>query len=127
MVGWLVFLGIYQIFLAWKFGTFFEGTTATCATTSAARARAALRGHRRDRTRRRVGRLAPAPVGVPASFILQGLIYLLMRSAGSSSASLGKPAPDRLAAAGCAFGAYNLWWLTRPDMRRAFARPTRPG
>ena len=25
MVGWLVFLGIYQIFLAWKFGTFFEG------------------------------------------------------------------------------------------------------
>jgi hypothetical protein len=26
MVGWLVFLGVYQIFLAWKFGTFFEGS-----------------------------------------------------------------------------------------------------
>ena len=26
MVGWLVFLGFYQIFLAWRFGTFFEGT-----------------------------------------------------------------------------------------------------
>src|SRR5271165_3505402 len=26
LVGWLVFLGLYQIFLAWKFGTFFEGT-----------------------------------------------------------------------------------------------------
>ena len=25
MVGWLVFLGIYQIALAWRFGTFFEG------------------------------------------------------------------------------------------------------
>ena len=25
MVGWLVFLGIYQITLAWRFGTFFEG------------------------------------------------------------------------------------------------------
>jgi hypothetical protein len=26
MVGWLVFLGVYQIFLTWKFGTFFEGS-----------------------------------------------------------------------------------------------------
>jgi hypothetical protein len=26
MVGWLVFLGFCQIFLAWRFGTFFEGT-----------------------------------------------------------------------------------------------------
>jgi len=26
MVWWLVFLGLYQIFLAWRFGTFFEGT-----------------------------------------------------------------------------------------------------
>jgi len=25
MVGWMVFLGIYQITLAWRFGTFFEG------------------------------------------------------------------------------------------------------
>ena len=34
MVGWLVFLGVYQIFLAWRFGTFFEGETATYATIS---------------------------------------------------------------------------------------------
>ena len=27
MVGWLVFLGVYQVFLAWRFGTFFEGTS----------------------------------------------------------------------------------------------------
>ena len=36
MVGWLVFLGIYQILLAWKFGTFFEGSKGICGTTSAA-------------------------------------------------------------------------------------------
>ena len=120
MVGWLVFLGIYQIFLAWKFGTFFEGThgdlrhyfcNAVLEPLYAAIGITALvvawgGWHLR-------------PWAYKASFVLQGLIYLLILG-GIIFRILGKPAPIGWLLLDAAFGAYNLWWLTRPYVRQAF-------
>ena len=79
MVGWLVFLGIYQIFLAWKFGTFFEGTHGDL--------RHYFGGAVLEPLYAVIGVTALVvawggwhlrPWAYTASFILQGLIYLLI-------------------------------------------------
>ena len=125
MVGWMVFLGVYQIFLAWRFGTFFEGTSGD------------LRSYFGGAT------LEPlyAAVGVIAlivawggwrlrrwayllAWVLQGLIFALALSVLVLWIA-GKSAPAGWLLLDCAFGAYNVWWLTRPDTGRAFAKPTR--
>ena len=125
MVGWMVFLGVYQIFLAWRFGTFFEGTSGD------------LRSYFGGAT------LEPlyAAVGVIAlivawggwrlrrwayllAWVFQGLIFALALSVLVLWIA-GKSAPAGWLLLDCAFGAYNVWWLTRPDTRRAFAKPTR--
>jgi hypothetical protein len=125
MVGWLIFLGLYQIFLAWRFGTFFEGSDGI------------LRGY--------YGGVAMEPlyaaVGVIAlvvawggwrlrpwayrlAWVLQGLVFALaLVIIGLWLA--GKSAPIWWLLLDCAFGAYNVWWLTRPDTRRAFRKEAR--
>lgn len=125
MVGWMVFLGVYQIALAWRFGTFFEGEQGD------------LRQYYGGAT------LEPlyATIGVVAlviawggwhmrrwaylaSFVLQALIYLLIIG-GLVVWLAGKPAPVGWLLLDSAFGAYNLWWLLQPETRAAFARRDR--
>ena len=120
MVGWLVFLGIYQILLAWKFGTFFEGKDGDLrhyygnavleplyATIGVIALIVAWGGWRLR------------PWAYTASFILQGLVYLVVLG-GLILWLVGKSAPVGWLLLDAAFGAYNLWWLTRPETRRAF-------
>ena len=121
MVGWLVFLGFYQIFLAWKFGTFFEGTQGDL--------RHYYGGTALEPLYAAIGVIALVvawggwrlrPWAYRASFVLQGLVFIVV-IAGVVLWLAGKSAPVGWLMLDAAFGAYNLWWLTRPETRRAFA------
>jgi hypothetical protein len=121
MVGWLVFLGIYQIFLAWKFGTFFEGVHGDL--------RHYYGGAALEPLYAVIGVTALIvawggwrlqPWAYKASFVLQGMVYVLVIG-GIVVRLAGKSAPIWWLLLDAAFGAYNLWWLTRPETRRAFA------
>jgi hypothetical protein len=122
MVGWLVFLGIYQIFLAWKFGTFFEGSQGDL--------RHYFGGAALEPLYAAIGVVALIvawggwrlrPWAYRASFVLQGLVYLVVLS-GIVLWLAGKSAPVGWLLLDAAFGAYNLWWLLQPGTRQAFAR-----
>jgi hypothetical protein len=126
MVGWLVFLGIYQIFLAWRFGTFFEGVHGDL--------RAYYGGAALEPLYATIGVIALVvawggwrlrPWAYRASFVLQGLVYLVVL-AGLILWATGKSAPVGWLALDAAFGAYNLWWLLQPETRAAFAPPAKP-
>ena len=120
MVGWMVFLGIYQITLAWRFGTFFEGEDGDL--------RQYYGGATLEPLYAAIGIIALViawggwnlrPWAYRASFILQGLIYLVIL-VGVVVRLTGHSAPIWWLLLDAAFGAYNLWWLTRPETRRAF-------
>jgi len=122
MVGWLVFLGLYQIFLAWRFGTFFEGTDGDL--------RQYFGGEALEPLYATIGVIALIiawggwhlrPWAYRASFVLQGLIYILVIG-GIVVRLLGKPAPVGWLLLDAAFGAYNLWWLLQPETKRAFKK-----
>jgi len=126
MVGWLVFLGFYQIVLAWRFGTFFEGVHGDL--------RHYFGGVALEPLYAVIGVLALVlawggwhlrPWAYKASFVLQGLIFLLILG-GLIFWIIGKPAPMWWLALDALFGAYNIWWLTRPETRRAFTRSPDP-
>ena len=126
MVGWLVFLGIYQIALAWRFGTFFEGEDGDL--------RQYYGGATLEPLYATIGVLALIvawggwklrPWAYRAAWILQGLVYALVVG-GVLFWLMGKPAPVWWLLLDAAFGAYNIWWLTRPDTRAAFVRPADP-
>jgi len=120
MVGWLVFLGIYQIFLAWRLGTFFEGSKGLF--------REDLGGAAMEPLYAAVGALALIiawggwrlrPWAYRLAWVFQGLIFALaLVIIGLWLA--GKDVPIHWLLLDCVFGAYNVWWLTRPDVRRAF-------
>ena len=120
MVGWMVFLGVYQIFLAWRFGTFFEGTKGLLRTHYGVEAVLPLYIA--------VGVVALIvawggwylrPWAYIVAWVFQGLIFALALSVFGLWFA-GKDAPVGWLLLDCAFGAYNTWWLTRPDVRRAF-------
>jgi len=122
MVGWMVFLGIYQIFLAWRFGTFFEGTRGDL--------RKYYGGATLEPLYATIGIVALViawggwrlrPWAYKASFVLQGLIYLVVLG-GIVLWLTGKSAPIGWLLLDSAFGAYNLWWLLRPETRAAFGQ-----
>ena len=122
MVGWLVFLGLYQIFLAWKFGTFFEGTQGDL--------RHYFGGAALEPLYATIGVIALIiawggwrlrPWAYRASFVLQGLVYVVVIG-GIVVRLLGKPAPVGWLLLDAAFGAYNLWWLLQPETKRAFSK-----
>jgi hypothetical protein len=52
-------------------------------------------------------------------FLLQGLVYALVVVVVALWID-GKPAPVGWLALDAAFGAYNIWWATRPETREAF-------
>jgi len=120
MVGWLVFLGVYQIFLAWQFGTFFEG--------SAGDLRALYGGAALEPLYATIGVIALViawggwrlrPWAYRLAWVFQILIFALaMTIFGLWWA--GKTVPVVWLVLDCAFGAYNAWWLLQPDVRRAF-------
>ena len=121
MVGWLVFLGFYQIFLAWKFGTFFEGSNGDL--------RHYYGGAALEPLYAAIGVMALVvawggwrlrPWAYRASFVLQGLVFLVV-IVGVVLRLAGKSAPIGWLILDAAFGVYNLWWLTRPETRQAFA------
>ena len=120
MVGWMVFLGVYQITLAWRFGSFFEGTQGD------------LRNHFGglvlEPLYATIGVIALViawggwhlrPWAYRASFVLQGLIYVLIIG-GIIVRLTGHPAPIWWLVLDALFGAYNLWWLLQPGTRKAF-------
>ena len=120
MVGWLVFLGFYQIFLAWRFGTFFEGSRGLL--------RAEDGGVALEPLYATVGVIALIvawggwrlrPWAYSAAWLLQGLVFALAIVV-VGLWWVGKDAPVGWLLLDCAFGAYNVWWLTRPDVRAAF-------
>jgi len=120
MVGWLVLLGFYQIFLAWRFGTFFEGTSGDL--------REALGGAALEPLYASIGVLALViawggwrlrPWAYELAWVFQGMVFALALVVISLWVS-GKDAPVGWLLLDVAFGAYNVWWLTRPDVRRAF-------
>jgi len=126
MVGWLVFLGIYQIFLAARFGTFFEGSKGDLrhyygastmeplyATIGVVALIVAWGGWRLR------------PWAYRASFVLQGLVYLVVLG-GIILWLTGKSAPVGWLLLDAAFGVYNLWWLLQPATRAAFRPPPAP-
>ena len=122
MVGWLVFLGIYQIFLAWRFGTFFEGDEGDL--------RKDYGGVAMEPLYAAVGVLALIvawggwrlrPWAYRLAWVFQGLIFVLALTIIVLWAA-GKTVPIGWLLLDCAFGAYNVWWLTRPGTRRAFRR-----
>jgi hypothetical protein len=123
MVGWLVFLGFYQIFLAWKFGTFFEGKKGD------------LRHYFGAGTMEplyiAIGVLALVvawggwrlrPWAYRLAWVFQGLVFAVVLG-GIVARIAGKPAPLAWLLLDTAFGAYNVWWLLQPETRRAFAKP----
>lgn len=122
MVGWLVFLGIYQIVLAWRFGTFFEGEQG--------RLREYYGGATLEPLYAAIGVLALIvawggwrlrPWAYRLAWVFQGLVFAF---AGGIIVLwiAGKSVPIGWLLLDCAFGAYNVWWLTRPETRRAFRR-----
>ena len=127
MVGWMVFLGIYQIFLAWRFGTFFEGERGDL--------RKYYGGATLEPLYATIGVLALVvawggwklrPWAYRLAWVFQGLIFVLALAVIGLWIA-GKSVPIGWLLLDCAFGAYNVWWLTRPDTRRAFrSAPDRP-
>ena len=124
MVGWMVFLGVYQIFLAWRFGTFFEGSKGDL--------RNYFGGATLEPLYAAIGVLALVvawggwrlrPWAYRLAWIFQGLVFALALTVFVLWVA-GKSAPAGWLLLDCAFDAYNVWWLTRPDTRRAFAKPT---
>jgi len=122
MVGWLVFLGFYQIFLAWRFGTFFEGSDGDL--------RRYFGGAALEPLYASIGVLALIvawggwrlrPWAYRMAFVLQGLIFVVVIG-GIVVRLLGKSAPVGWLLLDAGFGAYNLWWLLQPDTKRAFSR-----
>ena len=120
MVGWLVFLGIYQIALAWRFGTFFEGEDGDL--------RQYYGGATLEPLYATIGVLALIvawggwrlrPWAYRTAWVLQTLVFVLV-AGGLIVRLLGHPAPVGWLLLDAAFGAYNVWWLTRPATRAAF-------
>jgi len=127
MVGWLVFLGLYQILLAWRFGTFFEGSQGDL--------RAYYGGATLEPLYATIGVVALVvawggwrlkPWAYRVSFVLQGLVFVVVLG-GLILWATGKSAPVGWLALDAAFGAYNLWWLLQPETRAAFAPRSTPG
>jgi len=125
MVGWLVFLGFYQIFFAWKFGSFFEGTKGDLRHYDGGVAVEPLYAA--------VGVLALIvawglwhlrPWAYRLGFILQGLIFLLAAVVIGLWVA-GKRAPVGWIVLDCIFGAYNVWWALQPETKRAY-QPASP-
>ena len=120
MVGWLVFLGIYQVFLAWRFGTFFEGSRGLL--------RGQYGGAALEPLYAAIGLVALVvawggwrlrPWAYRLAWVFQGLVFgLALVVIGLWLA--GKDAPIGWLLLDCAFGAYNTWWLLRSDVRQAF-------
>jgi len=52
-------------------------------------------------------------------FVLQGLVYALVIVVIALWAD-GKPAPVGWLILDALFGAYHIWWATRPETKRAF-------
>jgi len=126
MVGWLVFLGLYQILLAWRFGTFFEGSQGDL--------RAYYGGATLEPLYATIGVVALVvawggwrlrPWAYRVSFVLQGLVFVVVLG-GLILWATGKSAPVGWLALDAAFGAYNLWWLLQPETRAAFAPRSTP-
>ena len=124
MVGWMVFLGIYQITLAWRFGTFFEGEQGDL--------RQYYGGAALEPLYATIGVLALIvawggwrlrPWAYTAAWVLQGLIFVLIVG-GEIFWLMGKPAPTLWLLLDAVFGIYNVWWLTRPATRAAFGLRT---
>ena len=122
MVGWLVFLGFYQIFLAWKFGTFFEGKNGDLRHYFGAGTMEPLYAA--------IGVLALVvawggwrlrPWAYRLAWVFQGLVFAVVL-AGIALRIAGKPAPIAWLLLDTAFGAYNVWWLLQPGTRRGFAQ-----
>ena len=123
MVGWLVFHGVYQIALAWRFGTFFEGDDGDL--------RKLYGGAAMEPLYAAVGVLALVvawggwrlrPWAYRLAWVFQALIFVL--AAGIIVAWFaGKSVPIGWLLLDCAFGAYNSWWLTRPATKVAFFPP----
>ena len=120
MVGWLVFLGVYQILLAWRFGTFFEGSKGLL--------RAEFGGVALEPLYAVIGVMALVvawggwhlrPWAYRLAWVFQGLVFALALVV-LGMWLVGDNAPLGWLLLDCAFGAYNVWWLTRPDVRRAF-------
>jgi hypothetical protein len=120
----MVFLGIYQITLAWRFGTFFEGEKGDL--------RQYYGGAALEPLYATIGVVALVvawggwrlrPWAYRAAWVLQGLIFVLIVG-GEIFWLMGKPAPTLWLLLDGAFGVYNVWWLTRPATRAAFGRPT---
>ena len=119
-IGWLVFLGVWQILLAWRFGTFFEGSQGLLRDVyggSALEPFYAATG---------VAALALAfggwnlrPWAYWLAWVFQGLVFAVaLLVIGLWWA--GEDSPVGWLLLDCAFGAYNVWFLTRPDVRHAF-------
>jgi hypothetical protein len=120
MVGWLVFLGVYQIFLAWAFGSFFEGTQGDL--------REALGGVAMEPIYAAVGVVALVtawggwhlkPWAYDLGWLVQGAIFALAIVIFVAWFA-GKNVPVVWLIVDCLFGAYNVYFLTRPEVRRAF-------
>ena len=120
MVGWLVLLGFYQIFLAWRFGTFFEGTKGDL--------RADFGGAALEPLYASIGILAWVvawggwrlrPWAYVVAWVFQGMVFALAAVVIGLWVD-GNDAPVGWLILDLIFGAYNVWWLTRPDVRRAF-------
>ena len=120
MVGWLVLLGFYQIFLAWRFGTFFEGTKGDL--------RADFGGAALEPLYASIGILAWVvawggwrlrPWAYVVAWVFEGMVFALAAVVIGLWID-GNDAPVGWLILDLIFGAYNVWWLTRPDVRRAF-------
>ena len=120
MVGWLVLLGFYQVFLAWRFGTFFEGTKGDL--------RADFGGAALEPLYASIGILAWVvawggwrlrPWAYVVAWVFQGMVFALAAVVIGLWID-GNDAPVGWLILDLIFGAYNVWWLTRPDVRRAF-------
>jgi hypothetical protein len=126
MVAWMVFLGLYQILFAWKYGTFYEGD------------RGDLRKYYGG------GTMEPlyAAIGVAAliiawggwrlrpwayifAWIFQGVIFAVVLG-GLALRIAGKPAPIIWLLLDAAFGIFNVWWLLQADVRAAFCKGKAP-
>lgn len=122
MVGWLVFLGVYQILFAWRYGTFFEGEQGDL--------RQYFGGAALEPLYIAVGVLALVvawggwrlrPWAYRLAWVFQGLVFALV-AGGLVVKATGHPAPVGWLLLDTAFGAYNVWWLTRPATRAAFTQ-----
>jgi len=120
MVGWLVFLGFYQIFLAWRFGTFFEGSDGDL--------RHYFGGAALEPLYAAIGVLALIvawggwrlrPWAYRLAWVFQALVFVVVIG-GVVIRVMGKSSPIWWLLLDAAFGAYNVWWLTRPETRDAF-------